>query len=156
MHDILLSGNRREFPLCQDCGFQIPYEEIYPVRCRRDKDIFRSLQGGMYQTEIKGQETFPPARIIQYVLPFHPAFRGGAAVKRSESGMRTVPAGREDDLSVMMNRVYIVVLVLPLLAMCGQPEEDDDNYIVTTDEFSPEKKQRILLMAAVLLLTDGL
>lgn len=51
----------------------------------------------MYQTEIKGQETFPPARIIQYVLPFHPAFRGGAAVKRSESGMRTVPAGREDE-----------------------------------------------------------
>lgn len=38
----------------------------------------------------------------------------------------------------MMKRVYIAALVLPLLAMCGQPEEDDDNYIVTTDEFSPE------------------
>ena len=52
--------------------------------------------------------------------------------------MRTVPAGREDDLSVMTKLVYIAALVLPLLATCGQPEEDDDNYIVTTEEFSPE------------------
>lgn len=42
----------------------------------------------------------------------------------------------------MMKRLYIAALVLPLLAMCGQPEEEDDNYIVTTDEFSPEKKAK--------------
>ena len=39
---------------------------------------------------------------------------------------------------MIMNRVYVVIILLPLLATCGQPEEDDDNYIVTTDEFSPE------------------
>ena len=39
---------------------------------------------------------------------------------------------------MIMNRVYVVIILLPLLATCGQPEEDDDNYIVTTEEFSPE------------------
>ena len=52
--------------------------------------------------------------------------------------MRTVPAGREDDLYVMTKLVYIAALVLPLLATCGQPEEDDASYVVTIEEFSPE------------------
>ena len=52
--------------------------------------------------------------------------------------MRTVPAGREDGLSVMTKLVYIAALVLPLLATCGQPEEDDASYVVTIEEFSPE------------------
>lgn len=39
--------------------------------------------------------------------------------------------------------VLILMLVLPLLVTCGQPEEDDDNYIVTTDEFSPENLPEI-------------
>lgn len=74
MHDILLSGNRREFPVYQDCGFQI----------------------------------------LQYGLPFHPAFRGGAAVKRSESRMRAVPAGREDeDVSGTGDAVELLVGSLP-------------------------------------------
>ena len=52
--------------------------------------------------------------------------------------MRAVPAGRKDDLSMIMNRVYVVIILLPLLATCGQPEEDDASYVVTIEEFSPE------------------